>query len=202
MDRHSKSDTGPEWYRLFIAIALPEPVKGAIEKTQDELRAAMPAKSIRWTRREQFHLTMRFLGAVEVAQVDRLNEAVRRACAGSGDLQLLASGIGVFPGVRRPRVVWTGVDDRGGRLAALQRSIEAATGPFTDEAPQETFTGHITLARCRDINRAEASTLAKLVDKMASRSFGDWTATSVEIIRSVTAATGARYTTLAEIGLG
>src|SRR5262249_18152016 len=105
-------------------------------------------------------------------------------------------------GTRRPRVVWTGVDDRDGRLTALQRSIEAASAPFTDEPPQETFTGHITLARCRDIDRSEASTLSTLVDRMAGRSFGEWTATSVDVMRSITAPTGARYTTIAEISLG
>jgi 2'-5' RNA ligase len=201
MDGHSRSDTRPERYRLFVAIALPEAVKRAIERTQDELRTALPSASVRWTRPEQFHLTMRFLGGVEVQQVDRLNEAVRRACGGSGDLQLRAARIGVFPGMRRPRVVWTGVDDRDGRLMALQRTIEAATAPFTDEPPQEAFTGHITLARCRDINRTEASKLSALVDRMAGRSFGEWTATSVDVMRSVTAPTGARYTTVAEIRL-
>jgi len=198
---HSKSDTRPERYRLFIAIALPEPVKQAIERTQNELRTELPAKSVRWTRREQFHLTMRFLGSVDVQDVDRLNEAVRRACAGSGVLQLRAAGIGVFPGVRRPRVVWAGVDDRGGRLAALQRSIEAASAAFTDEPPQEKFSGHITLARCRDISRTDASRLATLVDKLANRSFGEWSANAVEIIRSETLPGGSRYTTIIEIAL-
>ena len=202
MDGHSRSDTRPERYRLFIAIALPEAVKRAIENAQDELRAALPATSVRWTRREQFHLTMRFLGGVEVQQLDGLNDAMRRACARSGALQLRAARIGVFPGARRPRVVWTGVEDRDGRLTALQRSIEAATAPFTSEPPQETFTGHITLARCRDIGRNEASKLSALVDRMAGRSFGEWTATSVDVIRSVTAPTGAHYTTIAEISLG
>jgi len=198
---HSKSDTRPERYRLFIAIALPEPVKQAIERTQNELRTELPATSIRWTRREQFHLTMRFLGSVDVQDVDRLNEAVRRACAGSGVLQLRAAGIGVFPGVRRPRVVWAGVDDRGGRLAALQRSIEAASAAFTDEPPQEKFSGHITLARCRDISRTDASRLATLVDKLANRSFGEWSANAVEIIRSETLPGGSRYTMFSEIAL-
>ena len=202
MDGHSRSDTRPERYRLFIAIALPEDVRRAIEKAQGELRAALPSTSVRWTRPEQFHLTMRFLGSVDAQQLDGLNDAMRRACAGSGDLQLRAARIGVFPGARRPRVVWTGVDDRDARLTALQRSIEAATAPFTDEPPQETFTGHITLARCRDIERSEASKLSTLVDRMAGRSFGEWTATSVDVMRSVTAPTGARYTTIAEISLG
>ena len=144
---------------------------------------------------------MRFLGSVDLQDVDRLNEAVRRVCAGSGVLQLRAAGIGVFPGVRRPRVVWAGVDDRGGRLAALQRSIEAATATFTDEPPQERFSGHITLARCRDINRTEASRLATIVDNLANRSFGEWSANTVEIIRSETLPAGSRYTTVTEIAL-
>jgi RNA 2',3'-cyclic 3'-phosphodiesterase len=195
------SDARPERYRLFIAIALPEPVKDAIEKAQGELRARLPATSIRWARREQFHLTMRFLGSVDAQQVDRVNDAVRRACAGSGALQLRAARIGVFPGLRRPRVVWTGVDDRDARLAALQRAIETATNAFTDEPPQERFTGHVTLARCRDIARADASALATLVENMSSRSFGQWTAGSVDIIRSQPTSQGSRYTTLAEITL-
>ena len=201
MEAHSKSGPPADRYRLFIAIELPEQVKHAIEKTQGELRAALPAESIRWTRRDQFHLTMRFLGSVEALQVDRLNEALRRACAGSGELQLMAGRIGVFPGVRRPRVVWAGVDDRAGRLSPLQRSIEAATAPFTNEPPQEKFTGHITLARCREIKRSDAATLARLVEKMAARSFGEWTATVVHVIRSQPTSQGSRYTTLAEIAL-
>ena len=201
MDGHSRSDPRSERYRLFVAIALPEPVRHAIEKAQDELRVEVPAKSIRWTRSEQFHLTMRFLGGVEAQRVDRLNEAVRGACAGAGVLQLRAARVGFFPGPRRPRVVWAGVDDRDGRLAKLQHSIEAATNAFTDEPPQETFTGHITLARCRDINRSEASTLISLVQTMADKSFGNWTAGSVDIVRSQPTAQGSRYTTIAEIGL-
>jgi len=201
MDGHSKSGQPPERYRLFVAIELPEAVKQAIENTQDELRAALPAESIRWTRREQFHLTMRFLGSVEAPQVDRLNEALRRACTGSGELQLRAGRIGVFPGGRRPRVVWAGVDDGAGKLLLLQRSIEGATASFTNEPPQEKFTGHITLARCREINRTDAATLATLVDKMAARSFGEWTAASVEVIRSQPTSRGSRYTTLASVSL-
>jgi 2'-5' RNA ligase len=202
MDGHSRSDARPERHRLFIAIALPDPIRQAIEKAQDDLRAALPTKSIRWTRSDQFHLTMRFLGGVETQRVDRLDEAVRSACAGAGVLRLRAAGIGVFPGPRRPRVVWTGVGDRDQRLAKLQRSIEAATSAFTDEPPQDKFTGHITLARCRDINRAEASTLAALVEAMEHRSFGEWNADGVDIIRSQPTPQGSRYTTLATIGLG
>src|SRR5512138_2263853 len=163
MAGHSSPGEHPDRYRTFIAIVLPDAVRDAIEAAQRELRASLPAKSIRWTRREQFHLTLRFLGGVDVQQIEHLNETVRRACNGFGILQLSASGLGVFPGVRRPRVVWAGIDDQSGRLARLQRSIQAATDTFTSEPPEDRFTGHVTLARCRAVNRREAATLAAMV---------------------------------------
>jgi len=181
---------------VFIAIALPEAVKSAMEETQHELRAILPAKSIRWTRREQFHLTLRFLGGVDVTKLEPLSQSVRRACRGFGALQLSASGLGVFPGARRPRVVWAGADDRNGRLAVLQREIDAASSTFTSEPAEERFTGHVTLARCRDVGRAESATLAAMVGRMATRSFGEWTVLDVEIIRSETLPGGSRYSTL------
>jgi 2'-5' RNA ligase len=97
--------------------------------------------------------------------------------------------------------VWIGVEDRGGRLAELQRSIETATNAFTEEPPQEKFTGHITLARCRDLNRRESSTLTSLVEAMTNRSFGSWIADSVDVIRSQPTPQGSRYTPLATIDL-
>jgi RNA 2',3'-cyclic 3'-phosphodiesterase len=200
MDGNSTSGTRPERYRLFVAIALPDAVRHAIEKAQHELRVALPS-SIRWTRAEQFHLTMRFLGSVEATELDRLNDAIRHACSRSGALELRAAGIGVFPGPRRPRVVWAGVEDREGRLMTLQRSIETATQAFTNEPRQEKFTGHITLARCREINRGDAAKLNSLVEAMATRSFGTWTARHADVIRSQPTSQGSRYTTLAEISL-
>jgi 2'-5' RNA ligase len=201
MAGHSSAGERPPRYRVFVAITLPEAVRHAIETAQTELRADLRSKTIRWTRREQFHMTLRFLGGVDVQQIDRLRESVRTACSGFGDLQLTASGIGVFPGVRRPRVVWAGIDDRAGRLALLQREIETSTSAFTAEPPEDRFTGHVTLARCRDITRSEAATLAGLVGRMATRSFGAWTVSDVEVIRSETLPTGSRYTTLEQAPL-
>src|SRR5580765_313993 len=63
------TDARPERYRLFIAIALAEPVKDAILDVQEELRGRLRAKSIRWTSRDQLHLTLRFLGGVDVPRI-------------------------------------------------------------------------------------------------------------------------------------
>src|SRR2546423_15665143 len=96
----------PEQFRLFVAINIPEPVKTEIEKAQAELRAALPERCIRWTRREQFHLTLKFLGNVEARGVPELTQAIALACRGFAALSLRAERIGFFPHMRSPRVIW------------------------------------------------------------------------------------------------
>ena len=187
--------------RLFIAVPIPEPVREAVLRAQAELQAAIPGKSIRWTRPEQFHVTLRFLGDVDAQRVDALTASVGRACDGFGALQLSAAGVGLFPGLRRPRVVWIGVTERRERLTVLQRAVEAAAAGFTSEKPERTFTGHVTLGRCRAGARKEIVRLIALARGMDRRVFGDWSAGGIEIIRSELLPAGSRHTTLAAVPL-
>lgn len=191
---------GAETCRVFVAIPLPEHVKDRIGRAQEQLRAALPAKAVRWSRREQFHLTLKFLGRVEARRVDQLIASVRGACAGFGVLQLRAGQIGFFPDARRPRVIWTRVRDEEDRLPLLQRAVEAASAGFTSEAPESAFTGHVTLGRCRMI-RGQGEKVRLLAEAMTDEVFGEWTADRVEIIGSDMQPAGSRYTTLASVPL-
>jgi RNA 2',3'-cyclic 3'-phosphodiesterase len=196
-----REDASPETYRVFIAIPLPEQVKDEIERAQEELRGALPEECIRWTKRWQFHLTLKFLGDVESQRLEALMNSVGRACEGFGVLQLRAGRIGFFPDLRHPRVVWTRVHDGRQRLPVLQRAVETATAGFTSEEPEGTFTGHVTLGRCKTIKGSQADILAKLAKAMEGRFFGEWTADRIDIIRSELASGGSRYTTLAAVPL-
>src|ERR1051325_8887109 len=100
-----------ETIRLFIAIPLPEEVKNEIEKTQNELRQAVPGNFVRWTKRDQFHLTLKFLGGVETSRMGELTTALRDACGHFTALRLRAERIGFFPDLRFPRVIWAWVHD-------------------------------------------------------------------------------------------
>jgi 2'-5' RNA ligase len=198
----SKREGGsPETYRVFIAISLPEHVKDEIERAQEELRDALPRGSVRWTKRGQWHLTLKFLGEVESQRLESLVNSVRRACEEFGVLQLRARRIGFFPDARHPHVVWTRVHDGRERLPLLQRAVETATAGFTSEEPEGTFSGHVTLGRCTTIKRPLAEILSKLAEAMENRFFGEWTADRIEVIRSELASGGSRYTTLAAVPL-
>jgi len=190
-----------ERFRLFIAVAIPGEVKAKMEAAQAELLRVLPEPSVRWTRREQFHLTLRFLGDVEAARVEALGGALRAACRGFGALHLRAERVGFFPDLRRPRVVWVGVQDQAGQLPRLQAAVELATREYTTEEKEERFTGHVTLARIKGIKRPEAEALGQAAAGMAERLFGHWTAYQVELMRSELLPQGARHSTLASIAL-
>src|ERR1035441_6027074 len=95
--------TDIERFRLFIAVTIPEEVKAKIAEAQAELRRALPERSVRWTKREQFHLTLRFLGNVDALRVEALEETLRAACRGFSPLPVRAPGAGVFPAPRLSR---------------------------------------------------------------------------------------------------
>jgi len=192
---------GSEQFRLFIAVAIPEDVKAKLAEAQSELRRVMPEHGVRWTPREQFHLTLRFLGDVEAERIEALGEALRRACLGFGALHLRAEKMGFFPDLRRPRVAWAGVHDREERLPVLQQTVDAATRDFTTEPKEERFTGHVTLARIKAIRRPEVEALGKAAADLAERVFGQWTIGRVDLMRSVLSSHGASHSTLEAVAL-
>lgn len=190
-----------EQFRLFVAVAIPEPVKVKMEAAQAELRRILPERNVRWIQREQFHLTLRFLGDVESSQVESLAEAIRGACRGFSPLHLRVQQVGFFPDLRYPRVVWVGVQDQAQQLPRLQQAVQDATEHFTREEKEDRFTGHATLARIKGIKRPESAMLGRAAAGMADRLFGEWTAYQLELMRSELSPQGAKHSILTSIAL-
>lgn len=183
-------------WRLFIAVRIPEEIKTKMEKAQAELRRALPAGGVAWTRREQFHLTLEFMGDVAAHRAGELAEAVRRTCQEFTRLRLRAQRVGFFPNIRAPRVIWVGITDAEDRLLRLQQALEAAVRSFTLEQREQKFGGHATLGRVKHLTRSGTKLLTLLAAGMAGRFFGEWTADGVELMRSELSPHGAFHTTI------
>lgn len=207
----------PAPFRLFIALAIPHELNRAFEQAQAELGRALrepgPGEqapknakarrdgAFRWTKREQFHLTLRFLGNVPVSRVEELAQAARVVCRAFAPLRLTAARIGVFPNARRPRVIWVGISDLDERLGPLWSAVQSAMQPFTEEQPEREFTGHVTLGRINKLPPTEAKDLARAAVKFDKTVFGEWRANQVELMRSELLPQGARHTVLAALPL-
>ena len=129
--------------RLFVAVALPEPVRAAL------VALAQPLQGVTWTRPEQLHLTLRFLGDVPEEKI----EAIETHLGGVHvePFILPVEGTGAFPPKGPPRVLWVGVGHGHPRLHQMrQRVDDALLAAGLLDLDVRTFHPHATLARCGD----------------------------------------------------
>jgi 2'-5' RNA ligase len=130
--------------RLFVAFEVPDDVQDAIDEAIAPLRDRFPAA--RWVARENRHVTLKFLGPTPPRLGDRVRDGLGTVARGIAPIETGTTSIGAFPGGRRARVLWAGLDDTDGRQAGLARALDRALAP---EFPPETraFTPHCTVAR-------------------------------------------------------
>ena len=143
--------TETEKLRLFLAVDVPRSHLETIAEAVAHLKEAWT--DARWTPIENQHLTLKFLGWVAG---DRLDEVVQ-ACAAVTErhsaANLALEDLGAFPSARRVRVLWVGVEDPAGSLAALAAGLEGAFGPLGFKREERPFTAHLTLARFKTPRR-------------------------------------------------
>ena len=180
--------------RLFLAIAIPEDVRAELRRLQNELQPWLPPRVVRWTKPEQFHLTLKFLDNVPAAEVAALRETARAVCSATSPLQLRAEGVGFFPNHCAPRIFWVDIKNPDGRLLEFQRQLEDAVERFAQKEEPKKFTAHVTLARFEKLRRDEAEKFAS--QAQTGKVFGEWTAKEVQLMESKLTRGGALHAIL------
>ncbi len=189
--------------RAFVAIELSTRVLDALEEIQTRLRRSKGAEAGRWTRRESIHLTLKFLGQVPLERVEAICEALRVACERHQPFSLQLSGLGCFPNTHRPRVIWVGVRQESGELAALQREIESALERLGFPREKRPFAPHLTLARVhKQASRWEVVELGRAVTACQVGEMARMRVSEVHLIKSDLKPGGAIYTEMCVASLG
>lgn len=184
--------------RTFIAIELPQAVLEAIGRAQDWLKQETPEGLVRWVQPQGIHLTLKFLGDTPANQIITIGEALQAACAGHSPFMLSIGGLGCFPDLKRPRVVWVGVAEPGGHLKRLQGAVERAISPLGFPTENRPFSPHLTLGRVKEGRTDALRALGECVTRLSARvQMGEVHVTSVSLIRSDLLPGGAVYTPLA-----
>ncbi|HIE38803.1 MAG TPA: RNA 2',3'-cyclic phosphodiesterase [Anaerolineales bacterium] len=191
-----------ETIRTFIAIPLPEPLLAQLARVQRQLEKRMPPHSVRWVRAESIHLTLKFLGDTPTEKLPQIDAALAAVAQNAPACTFTVAGLGCFPNPRRPRVLWVGVQEPTGRLAALQDAIEGAVAPFGYPPEGRGFTPHLTLGRVhRRADRRDVARVGEVVTATEVGTLGQVSVDYLALIRSLLKPTGAEYTTLAEFRL-
>jgi 2'-5' RNA ligase len=187
--------------RVFLAVPCPRETSAAL----DRAAALLPRARWRTVAAEARHVTLRFLGEQAPEAVRAVVATAARVLAGHRAFELALVGVGAFPDVRRPRVVWAGCSRGGPELAVLMAALDAALAAEAGLPPDpRPARPHLTLARRRDgvaDREAEADAQA-LIARYGTTAWGQWSVRAATLYRSDLGPAGPRYTPLAELPLG
>jgi 2'-5' RNA ligase len=151
-DRASRPEARP--WRLFVAAEIPDEVRERLHLDLVQLRERVARA--RWVPPANWHVTLKFLGPVWPRLVEDVRRSVAEVAGSASGLVTRVTGAGAFPSERRARVIWAGLEDPKGGLAALAVALDGALAGIVK--PEERgFSAHLTVARLREPeNVAEA----------------------------------------------
>jgi 2'-5' RNA ligase len=108
--------------RTFIAIRLPKYLCAELRAIQENIHQS--GLHLKWVPPQNIHLTLKFLGEVKEMDLLKIHTAMKTAAKHHHPISISAGGMGVFPNVKRPRVLWTGIHGETERLADIQKVLE------------------------------------------------------------------------------
>ena len=182
-------------FRGFIAIDV-EPTKAieeflwAIRESQADVKVVEP---------ENIHVTLRFLGDVEMSQLDGITKMIDKAVTDAEPFDIKLIGSGVFPNRSYVRVVWIGLDVEP-VLEQIVERLEKGLLELGFKPDRRKFSPHLTIGRVRTAWKKEE--LMKVVDAFHDREFGVKHVTSIRLMQSELTKEGPIYTMLHEASLG
>jgi len=194
----------PDGPRLFIAAPLPPAVTDQLGHLVDDLSSReLP---VRWTAANAFHLTLHFIGEVPRERAELLRMSFANLSLKTGPIKIRTGRLGAFPGEKRPRVLWVGLEGQTDKLAALRDEIATMLTRQDVEVEEAAFKPHLTLGRARDsVDRLFPYQLREAYKSPSVREIVDvpidFSISEVILYRSHLEKSGARYEELASLRL-
>jgi 2'-5' RNA ligase len=183
-----------EQIRSFIAFDLEN------EQLLNRLSAAQKlvvetGADLRPVEPKNIHVTLRFLGSISPGMVEKVYEAMKNVKFTPFTIQI--QGLGVFPSLNYPRVVWAGMTTGVEQLKSIFDQLEPQIRALGFEADAHGFSPHLTIARVKSGLNKER--LADLVTKKAGYEFGTIKAECLRLKRSQLSPKGPTYSTISEV---
>ena len=189
--------------RTFVAAAMPPEAIAALTDLGQELRRTSWGGAFRWSATDTIHLTLKFLGNVPNDRLEAVFGAVVAAAADVEPFALDLGGLGCFPNVRRPSVLWVGIHEPSGRLEELARRIDGVLAPEGWPREERPYHPHLTIARLRPgAARDQLMALAHDVPRRPFQSLASLEVESIFVYGSRLTPSGPTHTPLCECPLG
>jgi len=179
--------------RLFIAVDLPSSVRGELI----DVLSSFEGFKLKLVSPELIHITLKFLGEVS----DDMVSDIASSLDGIECMPFNANikGVGVFPNLRSPRVVWLGAE---GNFKQLHEDVEASLSSFDLDKDKRKFTAHATLGRIKFMPKDQIEGFLAVLDKLKEVDLGEIRVDKVFLKKSTLTPYGPVYETMHEVLLG
>lgn len=163
--------------RLFIALDISDSIRNDIDNEVygSNFYRRKDIGKVSWVKPANLHITLKFLGDTKTGDIIKIGEVMSRATGlrGAGALTLDYTGLGVFPNMKRPRVIWVGFNDSSGTLDSIVTEINIGLEKELGiKREMRRFTPHLTLARIRgDVDHNKLAEFIKDGLKLTESSF-------------------------------
>lgn len=181
--------------RAFIAVEIPLDVRQAVCNATSDLQKRI-GSLVRWVPMENMHLTLKFLGDISPSNVDMFSQMLHAETDLLNCFDLRLSGLGSFPTLKRPRVIYIGIQAPVA-LETLQRGIESASRRLGYESEERGFSPHLTIGRVKqNVTATEQQTIRRALEGSKIDSLGTARVDSVHLYKSDLKPSGSVYTRL------
>lgn len=188
--------------RVFIAVDLPPAIQESVEKQTAPLRRTLGDDLIRWVPAQNMHLTLKFIGNIAASHLDFLKQMLTQSVNSQRQFDLQIGGIGSFPNLKRPRVLWVGIHAPAD-LTSLQKNVEAGAVRLGYEKEERGFSPHLTLGRVRqNVSAADLERIRSALENTQIGRIGTATIEAVHLYKSDLHTDGSIYTKLLSVPLG
>jgi RNA 2',3'-cyclic 3'-phosphodiesterase len=186
--------------RLFVALEIPAAVRDNLAALLKDLRGLsmqLGDTRVRWLRRENLHVTLKFIGEAADTRLAGIRDSLAKIRS-DAPVDLQFRGLGFFPNEKHPRVLWVGLN-ASANLPLLAGDIDRALEPQGVAREKRAFAPHVTLARFEAPILHEK--LGAAIQKNYQQGFGSFQAREFHLIESKLRPSGAEYTTLTSFPL-
>ena len=183
--------------RTFIAIELPAKIIDGLKEIQDELKDG--TNKVTWVKPENIHLTIKFLGDIEADKIDSIAGLLKSAAAKNRSFDISVKGVGGFPTIDNPRVLWVGIEEGNVNLSALYNNIEDALSTIGFEKEERPFKPHLTLGRIKFLKDRKG--LKEWIERFKDITLGQYMVDSICLFQSMLTPEGAVHIKLKKIEL-
>ena len=183
--------------RLFIAIELPHNLQNDLNYQFAQMRPNFPASAIRWIPPQNLHLTLKFLGDTPPAKIDEIGNQLELIGKNQTAFSVKMNTVGCFPTLKKPRVLWIGLEDEQETLINLQQGVENRIVSLGFPSDSRAFRPHLTIGRVkRHVNDTIKREIGQVVKQVSLSKKLVWPCDTISLMQSELTPDGAIYTCL------